>query len=196
MRTIVLLSGGLDSALVLALCVKEGWECQAIAFDYAQPHVVELEAAQAIAAHYGVELDIVDIYRGVELPKIDDVVFAGRNLIFVAHAVAIAQVRKFEAVAVGCNASDWVRFPDCRPIFWTNLRTCVQDAYGIDLKTPLIHHSKIEVVQAARELNVPIDLTWSCYNPIMDPEHGDHMPCGKCLACETRNGALQWSASV
>ncbi len=185
MRVLVLLSGGIDSALVLALGVKAEWECHALAFDYGQPHVIELDAARAVAEHYGVPFEIIELID-VALPKVDDVVFAGRNMVFASLAVAIAQARGFGAVAVGCNGSDWSRFPDCRPAFWHNLRLAAEDAYGVSIRTPLLHNSKIDIVRAAREMDVPIDLTWSCYSPIWNH------PCGRCLACETRKAAMDY----
>jgi 7-cyano-7-deazaguanine synthase len=181
MKTVVLLSGGLDSAVVLAGCVASGDECLALAFDYNQPHVIELEKADGIANHYGVRLIGL---RAPVMPLVDDVVFSGRNLVFAALAIAQAQAHKFDRVAVGCNASDWARFPDCRPDFWRGLDR-LAEVYGISVVTPLIYMSKREVVEKARELNVPIELTWSCYSP------QDEKPCGSCLACKTREEALR-----
>jgi 7-cyano-7-deazaguanine synthase len=110
-------------------------------------------------------------------------VFAGRNLVFAALAIARAQAGGFGHIAVGCNASDWHRFPDCRPAFWSALRTAAE-AYGIRVGTPLIHMSKHEVVELAGQLGVPIELTWSCYSP------RDGEPCQECLACTVRQEAL------
>lgn len=207
MRTIVLLSGGLDSATVLAGCVADRDECLAIGFDYDQPHRIELDAAEEIAAHYGVAFQIIGLPAMLS-SKVDEVVFAGRNFILASLAVAIAQARGFDRIAVGCNASDWPRFPDCRPEFWRNVSHCAE-SYGIAVLTPLIYMSKRDVVEAARKLNVPIEKTWSCYDPqegrLLPAEYwhlsdferqhydihgGSTRPCGKCLACKTRDEAL------
>lgn len=181
MKTVVPLSGGIDSATVLAGCVASGDECLAVWFEYGQPHRIELEGAKRIAALYKVNLDR---FGFPTMPKVDDVVFAGRNFVFAAMAVSIAQAHGFNRVAFGCNASDWARFPDCRPEFWREVERCAQ-IYGVSVVTPLIYMSKREVVDAARKLNVPIELTWSCY----DPQQGQ--PCGQCLACITREEALR-----
>lgn len=194
-RIIVLLSGGLDSSVVLAAALRDGQECSALAFDYGQRHIVELESAETIAEHFGVPFEVKTIL-GMGIAKIDDVVFAGRNLLLAAWAVSIAQARGLDAIALGCNGSDWVRFPDCRPSFWGPLRDAAQAAYGITVMTPLLHASKIDVVRAARDLGVPIERTWSCYEPIMDPEHGDHQQCGRCLACKVRNEALAYEPAI
>jgi 7-cyano-7-deazaguanine synthase len=180
--TIVLLSGGLDSAVVLAACVGQGDEVAAIGFDYGQPHRIELEHAATIAEHYEVPFELIFI---AEMPKIDDVVFAGRNLVLAAHAIALAHARGVDRIAIGCNASDWERFADCRPEFWHALHRCARGAYGIDVLTPLLYADKRDVVAQAHRLNVPIGLTWSCYAP------QEGKPCGKCLACETRKDALE-----
>lgn len=177
MKTLVLLSGGLDSSVVLAMYRN----ANAIGLDYGQPHKIELERAALIAAHYGVPFEVM---QAPAMPKVNDVVFAGRNLVFIAIAIAHAQARGFECVAVGCNASDWSRFPDCRPRFWRAVEECA-DAYGIRVSAPLIYASKRDVVEQARKLNVPIELTWSCYSP------REGKPCRECLACITRQEALQ-----
>jgi 7-cyano-7-deazaguanine synthase len=184
MKSIVLLSGGIDSATILAACVADGDECVAIGFDYDQPHRIELSYARDIASHYGVPFERICLTALLNA-KVDDVVFAGRNLVLVSLAIAIAQARKFDRVIVGCNATDWDRFPDCRPSFWRLVNQCAE-TYGIKVLTPLIYMSKRDVVARARELNVPIHLTWSCYSP-----QEDNNPCGKCLACETRNSAIR-----
>lgn len=177
---IVLLSGGLDSAVVLAMTPR-GSLC--IGFDYGQPHKIELERAAMIAEHYKARLEIV---RLPNLPKVNDVVFGGRNMVFASVAIAMAQARGHGSIWIGCNASDWAEFPDCRPLFWQSMGAAAE-AYGVSLVTPLIQMSKTEVAATARQLNVPIELTWSCYSP----QNGQ--PCRKCLACETREKALQCS---
>jgi 7-cyano-7-deazaguanine synthase len=185
MKILVCLSGGLDSATVLAAAIADGHQCRAIAFEYGQFHNIELDRAVELAAHYNVLCRVVMI---PEMPKVDDVVFAGRNLVFASIAISIAQADGFDAVAFGCNASDWERFPDCRPEFWRGMDKLAA-AYGVRVLTPLIYLSKRDVVDEARRLGVPIDRTWSCYEP-----QGIH-PCGKCLACTTRESALNWKAA-
>lgn len=180
MKTIVLFSGGLDSATILAALRAQGDECLALGFDYGQPHRIELDRATELAAHYQTPFEIVAIPA---MPRVDDVVFAGRNLVFVSIAIAMAQARGFDRVAVGCNASDWERFPDCRPRFWREIER-IAETYGVKVATPLIYMSKTEVVQLARRLAVPIEKTWSCYSP-----DGDK-PCQQCLACKVRAEAL------
>jgi 7-cyano-7-deazaguanine synthase len=182
-RTLVLLSGGLDSTVVLAACVAQGDECLAVGFDYNQDHHIELDHAEDIAAHFAVPFERVGL-PAMFNAKVDDVVFAGRNLILAALAIGMAQADTFDRIAVGCNASDWARFPDCRPEFWRNLDYCAS-AYGVKVVTPLIYMSKRDVVETARKLKVPIELTWSCYSP------QDGHPCGECLACTTRQEALK-----
>ncbi len=181
MKTIVLLSGGLDSATVLAGCVGSRDECLALGFDYGQPHRIELDHAAWIAAHYKTPFEVASVPA---MPKVNDVVFAGRNFVFAAIAIATAQARGFDRIAVGCNASDWERFPDCRPEFWRRLTDCA-GAYGVAVATPLIYLSKRDVVEQARLLGVPVENTWSCYSP------QDDEPCGECLACTTRQEAMQ-----
>lgn len=178
MKTLVLLSGGLDSATVLAMVDGKRF---ALGFDYGQPHKIELERAAEIARHYLVPFKVVSVPA---MPKVNDVVFAGRNLVLASIAIAQAQACGFDRIAVGCNASDWQRFPDCRPEFWRNLERCAE-MYGVGVIAPLIHASKRDVVETARKLKVPIEMTWSCYSP-----QGDE-PCGECLACTTRQEALQ-----
>lgn len=188
MKTIVLLSGGLDSATVLAMAEHCNYhystgtlgEAATIAFDYGQPHKIELQKARALAERYKVPFEVITVPA---MPRTDDVVFVGRNLVFASIAIAVAQARGFDRIGFGCNASDWKRFPDCRPEFWGSLRRCAE-AYGVDVWTPLLHKTKREVAGIARELLVPIELTWSCYSP-----KGEE-PCGACLACTTRKEAL------
>jgi 7-cyano-7-deazaguanine synthase len=195
MNSLVLFSGGLDSTVILANMVRDRLECSALTFDYGQRNVIEVERAEQIAQHYNVPHEIITLLD-IAVAKADDVVWAGRNLIFASIAVGIAQARGFNRVVVGCNGSDWARFPDCRPPFWTGLDRIARDAYSVAIEAPLMHYSKNDVVLMARKLEVPIDLTWSCYEPVKDFEHGGQQPCGQCLACETRKAALQWSASA
>jgi 7-cyano-7-deazaguanine synthase len=127
MRVLVLLSGGLDSAFMLHH-LSSDCGCEAVSFDYGQPHLVEIDRAKRLAAEWGVPHRVVQL---PPMPKVDDVIFAGRNLALVSVAVSIAAAEGFGAVAIGCNRSDWNRFPDCRPQFWGAIRTAALEAYGV-----------------------------------------------------------------
>ena len=178
MKSVVLLSGGIDSAVCLALA--RGSDRLALGFDYGQPHQIELQHAQKVADAEGVSLLVQHLpFMG----KINDVVFAGRNAVLASLAASLAASRGYEAVVMGCNYSDWQRFPDCRPAFINPLREALKYGYGISLSTPLLRMSKHQIVDKAKELGVDLSLTWSCYNP----QQG--RACGKCLACETRVAA-------
>lgn len=177
MKKLVCFSGGIDSAVVLAM----NPDAEAIAFDYGQPHVIELDYAERYC-----EMTDTPFHR-VKLPAmplVNDVVFAARNAVLASWACSYAQANGFDWVAMGCNRSDWLRFPDCRPGFWHQMRLAFDQAYQITLATPLLYMSKQEVVEEARRIAVDLDNTWSCYSP------NDKTPCGECLACETRKAAL------
>jgi|SRR5215510_6589368 len=180
MKALVPLSGGLDSAVVLAGCVGSDLETATVGFDYGQPHRIELQHAERIAGHYCVPFEIVALPM---MPLASEVVFAGRNLVFASVAVSMAQARGIDIVAFGCNSSDWFDFPDCRPEFWRAFKTCA-GAYGVQVRTPLLHNPKPDIVKLAFELKVPITGTWSCYGP--GPE-----PCGECLACRVRADSIK-----
>jgi 7-cyano-7-deazaguanine synthase len=181
MKILVALSGGLDSAVVLASLVGDRHDCHAVGYDYGQPHAIELEYARKLAAHYSVPFEVEHLHH---MPRVDDVVFAGRNLVLASAAVAKAHADGFDGVAFGCNASDWERFPDCRPAFWKAVQSAAE-TYDIKVWTPLLHSWKAEIAREAKRLGVPLDLTWSCYAPI------NGAPCGECLACTVRQKALQ-----
>jgi 7-cyano-7-deazaguanine synthase len=176
-------SGGLDSAAVLVL--NRHRRRKAVFFDYGQPHIIEKESAFAVCTHEGVDLQVVFV---PQIPRVNDVVFAGRNGVFASYAASLCQQAGIPSFAVGCNRDDWNRFPDCRPLFWDNLSRAFESAYGVSIETPLIHHLKIDVVTYLRKHHFPIGITWSCYAPT--PEGN---PCGECLACKTRIRAENFS---
>lgn len=182
MTAAILLSGGIDSATALAMAGADA--TIAIGFDYGQEHRIELGRAQQIADHYGVP------FQSVKLPiyapnKTDAVVFDCRNAAFIGVGALIASSHGCDAIHIGANASDWARFPDCRPGFYDALRAAYAVAeYGVRISTPLLHMTKTDVVSKARSLGVPLELTWSCYAPTPDEQQ-----CGECLACQTKAAA-------
>jgi 7-cyano-7-deazaguanine synthase len=168
---LILLSGGLDSAL----CLHKYGAALAVGFDYGQKHSIELSYAREIAAHYDVPFEMHDLAK---MPLIDDIVFAGRNAVLIASGVAIAQARGLERVIIGCNYSDRDRFADCRTAFIQALSDAYEKAYGVSVFAPLLLATKREVVAEARIAGLP--QTWTCYNPT-----DAFKPCGECYACKS-----------
>lgn len=194
MKSVVLLSGGIDSTVALALSGADA----ALSFDYGQTHSrQELLSATAVANHYGVFHKLISLFgllngsaltgtgdipeQHAEEPDATEV--PGRNLTMIAAAVAWAKGAGYGAVVIGANADDHNGYPDCRPDFIDALREATHAGYGIELHAPLIRMTKRDIITRARDLNVPIDLTWSCYR-------GGVEPCNRCGACQSRNEAL------
>jgi 7-cyano-7-deazaguanine synthase len=189
MKSVILFSGGIDSAVCLAMCRDH--ERYAVGFDYGQPHQCELDHAEEIAAAEGVTFKVIKLnlrlgYEDEECP-----VFAIRNALFVTYGAAYASLLGADRVVIGSNQSDWTRFPDCRPAFYTPLKEAFDAAhYSVRISTPLLHMTKAEVVRQALDLEAHLDLTWSCYCPGAD-DHDNIIPCGGCLACQVRGAALE-----
>jgi 7-cyano-7-deazaguanine synthase len=206
-RAIVLLSGGLDSATCLLIARDEGYEIHALSFDYGQRHAVELDAARAIAAKYGArEHRVVRLdYPGRGASALTDLDLAvpkdalgreaipatyvpARNTLFLAHALAWAEVLDAGAIFIGANALDYSGYPDCRPEFLEAFERAANlgTRRGIEgspfrIRAPLLHSSKADIVRRAAALGVDFALTTSCYGPGPKGE-----PCGACDACLLR----------
>lgn len=209
-KAIVLLSGGLDSSTVLAIAQSQGYEVYALSFDYGQSHRVELEAAAHIAERAGVaEHRVVRVdlrsFGGsaltsdIAVPKARSVQEIGigvpatyvpaRNTVFLALAIAWAEVIGAADVFIGVNALDYSGYPDCRTEFirafetMANLATKAGTEDGIRLKirTPLIAMSKSEIIDTGLGLGVDYSFTTSCYDP-----SATGTPCGQCDACLLR----------
>lgn len=192
---LVLLSGGIDSA-VLLYYVKQvlGYsKVVAILFDYGQQHKIELEYAQKLAYGIGVPYKTINVdltqFGGSSLTSGDEelsVVVPARNSIFLSLAAAYAEVRGIHDVFIGVNAEDFRDFPDCRDQFIHLMSRALSIGNNIrGVYVPFIDKSKQDIVKIGRTLNVPFEMTWSCYYP----KHL-YFPCGKCHACIERNGVL------
>lgn len=210
----MLLSGGLDSATTLAVARRDGFDCIALTFRYGQRHAVELEAARRVAAAIGVvEHRFVDVdlraiggsalTADIPVPKdrTDDATGAGgipityvpaRNTIFLAFALALAEVRLSRDIYIGANAIDYSGYPDCRPEYITAFERlaalATRDAVEGSpprIHAPLIHLPKQEIVRLGLSLGVDYGLTLSCYDPSPIGE-----ACGRCDACALRLGAF------
>lgn len=203
---VCLLSGGLDSATVLAVAKRDGFLCHALSFDYGQRHKIELEAAARVAESLGAAAHVVmpidlRVFGGsaltadIEVPKSGETVgipvtyVPARNTVFLSFAVAWAEVLGASDIFIGVNAIDYSGYPDCRPEYigaferMANLATKagVEGRTRIQIHTPLIELSKRGIVELARRLGVDLSLTHSCYDPT--PE-GDS--CGLCDSCRLR----------
>jgi 7-cyano-7-deazaguanine synthase len=208
-RAVVLLSGGIDSTTTLAVAIAQGYEAYALSFDYGQRHRIETEAARGVANSLGAKEHRVAkidlrIFGGsaltdkIDVPKqrsekeighgIPITYVPARNTIFLAHAVAWAEVIGASDIFLGVNAIDYSGYPDCRPEFieaFENLANLGTKA-GVEgrrfqIHTPLIKFSKVEIIRKALELGVDLSLTHSCYDP--SPEG---LACGECDSCLLR----------
>jgi 7-cyano-7-deazaguanine synthase len=202
---VVLVSGGLDSATVLAMAVRDGWSCHALTVDYGQRHRAELEAARRVANALGaVEQRTVRVDLGVfggsaltdpsiAVPTapsegIPVTYVPARNTIFLALALAHAEVTQSQAIFTGANAIDYSGYPDCRPEFLAaferlaNLATkrAVEGA-PLTIEAPIVRLSKAEIVRRGHELGVDYSLTVSCYEA-----DSEGRACGRCDACRFR----------
>lgn len=208
-KAIVLLSGGLDSATSAAQAIADGFEVIAISFRYGQRHDRELLAAKQVASHLRIqEHFIVDVNlaqwggsaltdealtvptEGVNPTEIPITYVPGRNTVFIAIALSLAEAKQADAIYLGINAVDYSGYPDCRPEFLEAFQTLasVSSKAGIEgrapkLVAPLVMDSKVDIVYRALRLDVPISLTWSCYQ-------GGEQPCGVCDSCRIRDRAL------
>jgi 7-cyano-7-deazaguanine synthase len=207
-RAIVLLSGGLDSATCLLIALSEGREVYALSFDYGQRHAVELSRARALAQRYGakehrvVRLDLAGRQASAltsldrEVPRhalgaeaIPITYVPARNTLFLAHALAWAEVLGASEISIGANALDYSGYPDCRPEFLeafervANLGTKagVQGALRFRVRAPLLGMTKGQIVARAAELGLDFSLTSSCYDP-----SDDGIACGSCDSCLLR----------
>jgi 7-cyano-7-deazaguanine synthase len=195
----VLLSGGLDSTVALAQSLHRGHDCRALTYEYGQVHATrEIEAAKAVAEHYGVQHEVLAFPAGLmgasaltgsgDLPDFtgapDASVVPGRNLLMLAIGASRADATGHRLLVFGANADDAVGYADCRRAFVEPMRDAVHEGTtgGVWLHVPFLHLGKSEVVRIGRGLDAPIDATWSCYR-------GGEQPCGTCGACVTRGRA-------
>jgi 7-cyano-7-deazaguanine synthase len=206
---VILLSGGLDSATVMAMAREKGHRLHALSFAYGQRHDVELEAAKKVASsmncddHAIVNLDLGRLVHSaltgqVEVPKYQDDEGAGdsipvtyvpaRNIIFLAYAAARAETVGARDIYLGVNAVDYSGYPDCRPEFIDAFGKALDlgtkqgvEGNGFRIHTPLIDMTKAEIIKEGVRLGVDYAITHSCY----DPDWEGHA-CGHCDSCLLR----------
>lgn len=210
-KAVVLLSGGLDSATVLAIARSKGFECHALSFRYGQRHIGELAAARRVADALGakdhkvVTIDLRTfggsaLTADIAVPKgrstrqmghgIPITYVPARNTIFLSFALAWAEVLEAQDIFIGVNALDYSGYPDCRPDFIRAFqrladlatRTGVEGRARFRIHAPLMKKDKAAIIRAGLKLGVDYALTTSCYDPAPRGR-----PCGRCDACQLRN---------
>lgn len=208
-KAVVLISGGLDSATVMAIARSEGYELHGISFDYGQRHRFELQAAEKVCAANEVVSHVVfpvdtAIFRGsaltndIDVPhnRSDDEMSGGipvtyvpaRNTIFLSVGLGLAESLGAHDLFIGVNAVDYSGYPDCRPEFvaafeaMANLATKAGvEGNRLKIHTPLISLTKAQIIQRGLELGVDYGLTHSCYDP-----SSEGISCGECDSCQLR----------
>jgi len=208
-RAVVLVSGGLDSATVLAIANGEGYSCHALSFDYGQRHRIEIDAARRVVGAIGAEehrvvkIDLA-AFGGSALTDADQDVpetpttgipityVPARNTVFLSLALAWAETLAARHLFIGVNAVDYSGYPDCRPAFvaafqrLANLGTRMGvEGDPIEVHTPLIDLTKAEIIRRGVELGVDFANTVSCYQP-----NGLGEACGRCDSCRIRRAGF------
>lgn len=208
-KAVVLVSGGLDSATVLAIANHEGYDCYALSFEYGQRHRVELEAAARVVANVGavqhrtMRIDLA-AFGGSALtdhdlavpeaptPGIPITYVPARNSVFLALALAWAETLDARDIFIGVNAVDYSGYPDCRPEFiaafakLANVATRLGSSGGrFEIHAPLIELGKPEIIQRGTALGVDYAATVSCYQPT-----GSGEACGRCESCRLRRAGF------
>ena len=209
-KAVILLSGGLDSATVCLLALKQNFAVYALSFSYQQRHIYELESAKKIAKKYQLtehkiaKTDLT-IFGGsaltsdIAVPKnshnpqqVPITYVPARNTIFLSYALAYAESISCEDIFFGANALDYSGYPDCRPEFieafsdMANLATVNSVVYGkkIQIHSPLLNLNKAEIVLLANKLGLDFSLTHSCYDPVIIEDKV--YACGACDSCFLR----------
>jgi 7-cyano-7-deazaguanine synthase len=204
--SVVLLSGGMDSATCLALAIRDHPPVHAITVSYGQRHVREVRSARALARHYrigrvtavhlglGPVLDSALTRPHRRIPegsshsgRIPSTYVPARNTIFLAVALGYAESHRLGSIYIGANAIDYSGYPDCRPPFLRafervallGTRDGVETGRAVRIRAPLLRLSKEGIVRLGERLRVPWRMTWSCYQ-------GGRRPCGRCDACRLR----------
>lgn len=213
-KAVILVSGGLDSATTLAIAKEQGYECYAMSFNYGQRHQVELQSAKTISTEMGalehkvVNLGLDDIGGSaltddnIDVPQHEsDEVEEGipvtyvpaRNTVFLSLALGWAEVLDAEAIFIGVNAVDYSGYPDCRPEYIDAFQTMANlatkkgvEGQLIQIKTPLIHLTKAEIIQKGTALGIDYSKTLSCYTPDKAGR-----ACGLCDSCHLRKQGFE-----
>jgi 7-cyano-7-deazaguanine synthase len=204
-RTVVLLSGGIDSTTTLYYALSIGYKVEALLFDYGQRHRKEITVAQSLAHDLGIPTTIISIpdlgrLGGSALTDLSipvppqgserkfDTVVPMRNALFLCWAAAVCEVKDIHHIFIGAHADDYEMYPDCRPEFYEAMQEALRRG-SLKLKdliihTPFIYMRKAQIVALGLKLGVPYERTWSCYQ-------GGDFPCRVCDSCRKREAAFK-----
>ena len=208
--TVALLSGGLDSTTAAAIAIEKGEQVIGLSLDYGQRHRRELVAAAELANHLNLlEHHVLKVNlgswggssltdlkqtiprKGIVKDIIPNTYVPGRNTVFIAIGLSLAEARGARRLAMGINAMDYSGYPDCRPDYLETYQKLAnlssqagREGRSIKLWAPLITWNKVKIVNEAIRLGVPIERTWSCYL-------GEEKACGECDSCRIRDKALK-----
>lgn len=200
-KVVVIYSGGMDSYTVLHRAIKDGYEVAALTFNYGQKHLKEIDYAQQVCTSLNIPHKIVDIsainqlLQGssltsdeITIPEghyqeesMKSTVVPNRNMILLSLAIGYACSIGAKKVYYGAHSGDHAIYPDCRPEFVNRMNdvSLIANYDPIEICTPYLHNSKIEILKAGIEMGLDYSKTWTCYN-------GREKACGKCGACQER----------
>lgn len=202
-KTVISLSGGLDSTTCLSWAISKGYKCYSVFFDYGQRHIREINSARKIASFYKISFMVIKLnfpwlkisslvdknkklpdldYKDITSGKIPSTYVPARNLVFTSILVSYADSISADYIILGPNAIDYSGYPDCRPEFYKRLNKAIKLGTrnkNIKILTPIIKLSKKDIVKLAIKLKAPLKYTWSCY-------YGGKKPCGNCDSCKLR----------
>jgi len=201
-KAVVLLSGGMDSAVTLFIAKKNGYKPYCLTFDYGQRHKKEILFAKNIARAAKSSCVVLKIClpwgksalldKNIKVPEnrklsgrdnIPPTYVPARNTIFLSFGLSYAEAIGAKAVFIGANAIDFSGYPDCRPGYYRKFNELFKKATkarGIKIVAPLLYKTKKDIVRLGAGLGVDFNLTWSCYK-------GGSRPCGVCDACRLRS---------
>ena len=204
-KTVIILSGGIDSTTLLYDIIKQGYDVSAISFDYNQKHKKELELAKITTKKLGIEHKILDLSilneiapsaltrdnwkvpeGHYEAENMKETVISNRNMVMLSLAGAYAMSIKASKLFYGAHAGDHAIYPDCRKEFVDSMKVSIglADWNKLELEAPYIDIDKGDIVIKGLSLNVPYEDTWTCYK-------GLELACGKCGSCQERLEAFK-----